>query len=553
MNTSVILYRVADFLKSHAPFESVPELELQALAANGRVKFYEADEYVYRSGQAKTPFIWIIQQGRIELVLERSDSRQLIDVVGEGDLLGLDRFVGDGSYRCSACTTTDVILYALDAAAFEDLMARHADVEEYLDAHFSVTATSAGRPSWLDAEAPTVEFLRERGINLRPGLPELAAAFTTREAVRLLMDHGTEAALAGDAVLTAADLALFCNYNPARLLVEIQNGRSAAELTPLLRLASRLVLDALARSSDVDDCARMATHFVAAATTACIRLAERDAIEAGILAPDARYAWFAYGGLARGELLCFVPPRVGVVFDDSPLGDPTAAGIYGAVVAGRVFEWLHKCGLAGPESQWPAGSQPCMPLSEWKHFFGSTIRNPIGHDLFSRRVFFDIRALRGDAGLIDEIHGWLAGQLRMSELLVPLLANDTLGNLPPLTFYSGLVVAFDGTERRDLDLVGTALHPISDAARVFALAAGESAIGTLDRLSAAAIAAPGDAPVFNDAADAYRIALYHQALAGAPRIDPSKLGRLDQRLLKTAFASILRLLELTTRRFITCP
>jgi CBS domain-containing protein len=194
-----------------------------------------------------------------------------------------------------------------------------------------------------------------------------------------------------------------------------------------------------------------------------------------------------------------------------------------------------------------------MPLSEWKHFFGSTIRNPIGHDLFSRRVFFDIRELRGDAGLIAEIHSWLAEQLKMSDLLVPMLANDTLGNLPPLTFFSGLVVAFDGTERRDLDLVGTALHPISDAARVFALAAGDSALGTLDRLAAAATASPGDAQIFNDAADAYRIALYQQALAGAPRIDPSKLGRLDQRLLKTAFASILRLLELTTRRFITCP
>jgi len=553
MNTSVILYRVADFLKSHAPFESVPEIELQALAANGRVKFYEADEYVYRAGQAKTPFIWIIQQGRIELVRERSDSRQLIDVVGEGDLLGLDRFVGDGSYRCSACTTTDVILYALDAAAFEELMAKHAEVEEYLDAHYSVAATSAGRPSWLDAEAPTVDFLRAREIESQPGLPILAAPFTTREAVRLLMDHRADAASTGDAILTAADLALFCNYNPARLLIDIHNGRSVAELTPLLCLASRLVLDALARSSDVDDCARMATHFVAAATAACIRLAEQDAVEAGILPPDARYAWFAYGGLARGELLRFVPPRVGVVFDDSQLGDPTTAGIYGAVVSGCVFDWLHKCGLTGRESRWPQGAHPCMPLSEWKHFFGSTIRNPIGHDLFSRRVFFDIRPLRGNAALIDEIRGWLAGQLKLSKLLVPLLANDTLGNLPPLTFFSGLVVAFDGTERRDLDLVGAALHPISDAARVFALAAGDSAIGTLDRLATAAIASPADAQVFNDAADAYRIALYQQALAGAPRIDPSKLGRLDQRLLKTAFGSVLRLLELTTRRFVTCP
>ena len=240
---------------------------------------------MHRQGQAKTPFIWIIQQGRIELVLERPDDRQLIDVVGEGDILGLDRFVGDGSYRCSACTMTDVIVYAIDAGAFEGLMARHPDVERYLDAHFSVTTTAAGRPSWLDAEPPAVEFLRERTADLRADLPELGESFSTREAVRLLMDNRSEATRTGDMVLTAADLAVFCGGNPARLLTDIYKGRSVAELTPLLRLAERLVLDALARASDVDDCARMATHFVSAATAACIRLAEQDAIDAGFQPP----------------------------------------------------------------------------------------------------------------------------------------------------------------------------------------------------------------------------------------------------------------------------
>ena len=57
MNTSVIRYRVADFLKSHAHFNAVPEAELLALAAKGRVRFHEADAYVHRLGQAKTPFI----------------------------------------------------------------------------------------------------------------------------------------------------------------------------------------------------------------------------------------------------------------------------------------------------------------------------------------------------------------------------------------------------------------------------------------------------------------------------------------------------------------
>jgi CBS domain-containing protein len=188
-----------------------------------------------------------------------------------------------------------------------------------------------------------------------------------------------------------------------------------------------------------------------------------------------------------------------------------------------------------------------MPASEWRNFFAATISNPIEYDVYARREFFDIRPLAGDPAFITELESWLAPQLQHSELLVPLLANDSLGNLPPLTFFSGLVVSLDGTEHKDLDLNANAVAPIADAARVFALAAGHKQINTLDRL-----AAIGDSDVFQDAAEAYRIALYQQALAGTSRLDPAKLERLDQRLLKTAFTSVLRLLEHTTRKLLTC-
>lgn len=548
MNTSVIRYRVADFLKRHAPFDAVPEAELLELATQGRVKFHESDEYVHRAGQARTPFVWIIQQGRVELSVERADGPQLLDVLGEGDILGLDRFAGDGTYRSTARTTSDVILYALQAAAFEELLARHAAVERFLAAHFSVSAAGSGRTSWLDAEPPPLEFLRCRG-EAAEGLPALAAEFTTRDAVRAMLDGQTEAAAVDGAALTADDLALFCNYNPARLRREIERARTGSELTTLVRLAGRVVVDGLARSSDVDDCARMATEFVAAATAACIRFAEAEAGEAGFDPPAARYAWLSYGALARGELLRFAPPMVGMVFDDADVADMADAALYGAVVAGRVTDWLHKCGLHGPEGRWPDGSHACMPLSSWRGFFTETVRDPAGVDLFARREFFDLRALSGDAGFIDELRGWLRGELSDSQVLVPLLANETLGNLPPLTFFSGLVVALDGTESRHLDLAETALHPIADAARVFALAAGIPEVSTFARLEAAAGQRPEQAQVFRDAADAYRIALFHRAQAGSDKIEPGRLARLDQRLLKTAFASILRLLELASLEF----
>ena len=550
MNTSVIRYRVADFLKSHAPFDALPTPHLMELAGQGRVKFHEADEYIFRQGQAKTPWVWIVQQGRVELVDEASN--QLRDVLGEGDLLGLDRFLGDGVYLSSARTTCDVIVYALDAGAFEDLAVQHPAVKRYLAAHFSVLGTGISRRSWLDAEAPDLAFLQARtSTGNDPGLPVIDAPFTTRDAVRKMVSAHSEALAVGDnAILTASDLALFCDRNPALLLRLVREASSVAELAPLLRQGSRLVLDGLAHSSDVDDCARIATEIVAAAAASCIRFAHQDAASAGIDPPSARFCWLAFGTLARGEVLRLAPPRIGVVYDDGGLEDTTAASVYFNAVVGQVGAWFHACGLDGEAPVWPQGAHPCMPLSEWKRFFHATICKPLEHDLFARRELFDLRELSGDPSLLAELSSHILGEFRETDLLVPLLANDTLAHLPPLTVFHGLVLSSDGSERETLDLAEFVIHPVSDAARVFVLGKRAVPINTFERLEAAALDNPENAAVFKDAAEAFRIGLYHLAVAGTPILAPSALGKLDQRVMKTAFSSILRLLELAASTFV---
>src|SRR5262249_59843862 len=110
-----IRHRVADFLKGHAPFDSLTEPDLLDLAGSGKVKFHESEEYVFRQGDSKSDYVWVIQQGRVELLKEATSGEVMCDVFGEGDVLGLERFAGDGTCRCSARTATDVILYGVNA------------------------------------------------------------------------------------------------------------------------------------------------------------------------------------------------------------------------------------------------------------------------------------------------------------------------------------------------------------------------------------------------------------------------------------------------------
>src|SRR4051794_940678 len=118
MKTAVIRQRVADFLKQHPPFDAMPESELLALAGSGRVKFHEGDEFVFQRGDRPGPMLFVIQQGRVDLL---DEDERLRDVMGAGDLLGFDR-LPEGGHRYSARTAGDVILYAIDRAQFAAVM-----------------------------------------------------------------------------------------------------------------------------------------------------------------------------------------------------------------------------------------------------------------------------------------------------------------------------------------------------------------------------------------------------------------------------------------------
>jgi len=550
MKTAVIRHRVADFLKQHPPFDSLPEADLLALAGSGRVKFHEEGEQIYQKGGAPGAVLFVIQQGRVELLDESPAGERLTDVLGEGDLLGLDRLRGDGKHRHTARTASDVILYAIDGSLFASLVASHAEVERYVAAHVSVSASSGvARPSWLNAIVPPPEYLRARreAIGLE-GASEISAPVTTRTAVRRMLATGKPAlAVAPDGLLTADDLALFCGRNPLRLLERIRASRSAAELGPLLGCARHMVVDALGGTGDVDDGTMLGSAFIGAALDAAAGIAESELTAAGLDWPHPDFCWVAFGPAARGELLAPALPSLAVVYDDGECGAETAPWF--AALAGQTIACLNESGLEGPGLFWPEGAQPCMPVSEWKRFYSETVRDPIACNIYARRQFFDVVCLSGSAAPARNLEAHIRGELENGSTALFMLANDTLSHLPPLTFFRGLVLQLDGAESDRFDLRQTVIDPIADAARAFALGRGAGEPGTLHRLSAAAAEHSAEAALFVEAAAAFRAGLYFEALAGQSRIDPAVLGRYDQRVIKTAFASIQRLLEFTIATF----
>lgn len=565
MKTSVIRQRVADFLQQHAPFDLLSQEDLLDLAGSGKVKFHESEEYVFRQGEAKGQFVWTIQQGRVELLEESASGERLRDVLGEGDLLGLDRFTGTGASQYSARTSTDVILYGVDAALFETFVARYPELPRFLSARFSVSGSLGfHRESWLDAEPPPLRFLQartKRRRNRNEVRGTVSTPLTTRAAVltmlecrseqlALTLDRNTGAPV--ESVLTAADLALFCGYNPAGLIAAIRQADADVEISPLLTLAVRMVKAGIGQPHDVDDCCRVGAAVLSAAIEACTRIVSSELSAAGLAAPAAPHCWILFGGSARGDLPSPELPALAVVYDESHHAFQPVDSLYFAAFAGQVAERFNTFGLTGPGLDWPEGARPSMPVLEWKRFYREILLDPLKCDLYACRSFLDLRAAAGDASVFDDLHRHILDELLAGrKTVIPLLANDTLASLPPLTFYQGLVMSLDGVQSETFDLAQAILSPVADAARVFALHAGHLApASTLARLAALVRAVPDRELLIREAQEAFRIGLYYQTLAGSSRVEPGKLGKFDQLLLKSAFASVQRFLEFTVSTFV---
>jgi len=622
MKTSVIRYRVADFLKQHAPFNELSEEELLTLAGSGRVLFHESEEYIFHKGQHRATSIWVIQQGSVEIIDETSQGDRLRDLLGEGDLLGIESDAGP--YRYSAKTTSDVILYTIDASQFADLAAGHAQIARYIATQSSINLVYGGenpaaKSTWLYAPGPSPEFLRHRlltvpaGGTIRKAAAEMVRAssdwiavvaendrllgiITDRDLRRhlaegssadvaiasimntplamaspglgvgdyflLMMQHRSRTlAIVSDqsdprlkGVATDALLSLASGHNPAYLVEQLLQAKKVEDWFRLLEQGRFLLSSALTSPTSVDLCSQMASEFLSALLDSVIRQSETELAAEGRITATGSYCWLLFGNAGRGENLISSQPEIGVVFEDSANeGDLSA---YFSAVLARTLGYLSQCGLnassRGSLGEATPGSQS---LRAWKQAFQRRIADPISHSVHQSRALFDFQPLAGDRRLVAELKQVMAAGLQEGGPFIAILSNDTLSSLPPLTFFHGLVVELDGAQRDTLDIAATALNPIVDAARVFALAAGDlETTNTLVRLEKAAVSLPTHSAVLRGAAEAFRIAAYQQAITGfhggdGAIIRPSILTRYDQRLLKNAFDAIQRLLEVSSTVF----
>ncbi len=376
--------------------------------------------------------------------------------------------------------------------------------------------------------------------------------------------------LAGEAPVYEA--ALTMARHGIRHIVLVEDGRLAGvvserDLFALQRASVRRAADRIASASDKEALAEAAAGILqltkalfaqGMATEALIQVvtALNDNLTQRVIEVAAqrhalagRYCWIALGSEGRMEQT-LVTDQDNALILDATAGE--AREVYLAF-ADEVNRTLDACGFPLCKGNIMARNPRwCMTLEEWRKTFVDWIRHPQPEALLNAAIFFDLRAIAGDAQLVGALRDGLLAQAKSTPSFLRLMAENALQARPPIGLLRDFVIedskAFPGT----IDLKKFAIRPVVDAARVWALAHGLAQTGTVPRLRAAGHA--GAMPENESSANVeafnfiQTVRMRHQHLeapapGGENRIDPDALNELDRRILKEAFRQVSKLQE----------
>ncbi len=607
MKTSAIILRVADFLKDFPPFCFLEEPALMDLASSGRVRFCEKGEILFEEGKERDRYVFVINKGSLRLVRGSGDQCVLMDLRGKGDFAGVSGILGGPTYEMSALVDEDSVLYALDAGLFSKSCLESPRASRFLATYFSSGEASrdskklsrrwshghmeglaarmvsgpetslvreaaesmaeAGSPVFLvlDSEgralgivtdtdlrneaatgrvpldAPVRQIMRSPVHSVsRSTSPEDSLLHMIRHHVQHLCVTGTGGEIPrAVGVVSQSEVSLAHGNNPLALVQEIRACRSPRMLGYFRENLAEMLMTLMKTPEDVTWCDKLATEV----RRVIFHHVEKWARE-GMTEQPAPLCFALAGSAGRGEALTQTDFPAVIIHEEK------ASRQWMGDLLLRMDDLLLEAGFHAPVLD-PSVDR-VRTVEEWKSFFRDLTHDPLGAGVWHKMTYFDLSATSEDSEWLDGIWDELRIQIRRNPHFMPLLANDALGNLPPVTIFEGYAVGVGGLLHETVNLTSHALSPISDMARVFHLEGGALHVtNTTERLAAAARRLPAHAPQFHAAARAFQTTRFFQARNGLTRgasgdnLRPALLPRTDQVLLKTAFRTIAELISFT--------
>jgi CBS domain-containing protein len=311
----------------------------------------------------------------------------------------------------------------------------------------------------------------------------LSSAHTLQDAALLMARQGVRHVPVTEGgrllnIVSERDLFALQRLSLKQLSTQLRTAPDTATLVHLAGQVRQFARHLLGQGVQSRPLTELVSHLNDVLTERLVHLvAQRRGLDLG------QACWLAFGSEGRGEQTVATDQDNGLVFDSE---QPELDRPRWLAMGQEVNEALAAAGYPLCSGGVMAG-QPgcCLSVQEWQQRLLGWVRHGEPEDLLNASIFFDLRPLCGRLALAEPLAALPAQQARQSPRFLHNLVHNALRRPAPLNWRGALATKDEGGHRwLDLKLQGTAIFV--DAARLFALAQGLPALGTRQRLEAAA-------------------------------------------------------------------
>lgn len=538
------LIEIRDFLKSHHPFDLLPEEALDNLPKAVEVRYARRGTVMFEPGD-ENKFLWVVRTGAVETL---DPDGNLLARLSEGECFGVRALLRGGIAvnRCEAIE--DSLLYLLPVSEFDRLRTEHPQFSFFFEPMGGERLRSArehvdagGSDGMGLMSAVVGDMLKREPITADPSLSiQQAAAAMSEQGVSCLLvtendklcgivtdkdlrnrvvAKGLDYTLPLSEIMTSDPISidktdyLFdalltmsrCNI---RHLPVLDGDKVAGVITTTniiqkqttsmvylvgdiykrntvsgLKEVVKQVPNMVANLVDTGATAHNIGHVVSTVTDAiATRLLQMGEEKFG--PAPIPYTWIVMGSEARHEQTALSDQDNGMILDDSY--DEATHGEYFINLAKFVCDGLNDCGYVYcPGDIMATNKKWRQPLKEWKKYFSKWIDSPEPEALMLSSIFFDMRALYGTTKLEEELSAFVLKKSTGNSIFLSFMAGNALSHQPPLGFFKNFVLIRGGDHNDTFDMKHNGVVPIIDLARTYALDAGLNVVNTQERLRAA--------------------------------------------------------------------
>jgi CBS domain-containing protein len=354
-------------------------------------------------------------------------------------------------------------------------------------------------------------------------------------------------------MLTATDVTEQHSTSAVYLASDIHKQSTIEGLQASTAKIKRLQQSLAAAESSAYSSGHIITAITDAVTSRLIQLAE---LQFGPAPID--YVWVAAGSQARSEQTAKTDQDNCLVLSDDY--DEAAHGDYFEQFARFVCDGLDACGYVHcPGEMMAMTPQWRQPRKRWAEYFQRWTSQPDPKSLMLTCVFFDLRAVHGNAAMLDQLRSDVLARTKGNSIFLAYMVGNALTHQPPLGLFKGISTIRSGEHKGTIDLKHTGIVPIVDMARVYALAGGHAEVNTHDRLAAASAGEAISEQSARDLRDALEFLAFtriqhqtRQMAQGLPPdnfLNPDDISNFERTQLKDAFSVVQSLQSVLEHRY----